>query len=74
MRDEAIAERLERLTSAVELLSEVQGVRLNRAQFAARLGIHRNTLATRLATDPRMPRPGKDGKWRLADIIEWERR
>lgn len=62
------------MTSALQILCSQSGARLNRTQFAERLGIHRNTLATRLGQDRTMPRPGKDGKWLLADIIAWESR
>lgn len=62
------------MTSALQILCSQSGARLNRTQLAERLGIHRNTLATRLAQDRTMPRPGKDGKWLLADIIAWESR
>lgn len=70
----ALFKQVQILTTAVETLCSQSGTRLNRSQFAHRLGIHRNTLATRLAQDRTMPRPGKDGKWLLADIIEWESR
>lgn len=62
------------LTSAVQTLCVQQGSRLTRAQLSLRLGIHRNSLNQRLAQDRTMPRPGKDGKWLLSEIIEWESR
>lgn len=67
-----MAERLDKMASAVRMMAVALGARLTREQMAERLGIHRNTLATRLATDPHMPRPGKDGKWLLCDVIDWE--
>lgn len=70
----ALYNQVQILTTAVQALCTQSGKRLNRSQFAERLGIHRNTLNTRLEQDRTMPRPGKDGKWLLADIIEWETR
>lgn len=66
--------RLDKMTSAMELMAKMLGTRLDRAQLAHRLGIHRNTLANRLVTDPNFPRPGKDGKWLLSEVIDWEQR
>lgn len=60
--------KIDALTGAVH----PNGSRLSRQQLAGRLGIHRNTLSNMLARDRPMPRPGKDGKWLLADIIKWE--
>ncbi|MFG5777967.1 hypothetical protein ACFIQF_12910 [Comamonas sp. J-3] len=69
-----LREQLDILTHAVKALSVQHGGRLNRQQFADRLGIHRNTLAAFLARDHTMPRPGNDGKWMLTEIIDWELR
>jgi predicted DNA-binding transcriptional regulator AlpA len=52
-------------------LCRVQGVRLDRNAVCQRLDVHRNTLASYI-TDKGFPRPMKDGKWLLADIVEWE--
>lgn len=68
-----LLQRIELLTNAVHTLAATMGQRLTRAQLCERLGIHRNTLAKRLM-DPNFPLPGKDGKWMLADILEWERK
>lgn len=71
---EALIQQVRILSTAVQMLCTQNGTRLNVQQFAERLGIHRNTLANRLKTDRTMPRPGKDGKWLLSEIIEWEQR
>lgn len=73
-RDEIILERIDKMTSAMQLMATMLGTRLNHNQLAERLGIHRNTLRQRLATDTSLPRPGKDGKWLLSEVIEWEQR
>lgn len=73
MTDAAILERIDSLTAAVQLLARVQGTRLTRAQLCERLGIHRNTLRTRMA-DRNFPKPdAATGKWLLSEVLEWER-
>lgn len=67
-----LLERIDKMASAMQFMATMLGTRLDRGQLAERLGIHRNTLATRLATDKSFPRPAKDGKWLLSDLIEWE--
>ncbi len=69
-----LLERVDRLASAVQLMAAMLGTRLDREQFAQRLGVHRNTLRSRLAVDRTMPRPGRDGRWLLSEIIDWEQR
>lgn len=71
MTDARIIQRLELLTNTVQTLTSMLGARLTRAQLCDRLGIHRNTLAKRLL-EPDFPLPGKDGKWLLSDVIDWE--
>ncbi len=69
-----LVDQVRQLKSAVQLMASMLGTRLDRAQLAERMGVHRNTLAKRLATDTTLPRPGKDGKWLLSEVIEWEQR
>ena len=63
--------RIDALTKAVQHMAQVNGSRLTKAQLADRLGCHRNTLRSRIASKG-FPRPCADGKWLLAEIIEWE--
>lgn len=72
MTDATVAHQLQVLTSAVLALVNQAGRRISRAELCERQGIHRNTLARRLATDASFPRPGPDGKWALADVVAWE--
>ena len=65
-------ETINSLTQAVQFLCKNHGARLNQQQLADRLGVHRNTIANMLERDRRMPRPGKDGKFLLSEIIDWE--
>lgn len=71
LTETAIIERLTTLTEAVASLSRLMGARLTRDELCRRLGVHRNTLA-RYVKDGSFPAPGKDGKWLLADVVEWE--
>lgn len=74
MTDSNLLDRLEKMASAMHLMASTLGTRLTRAQMAERLGVHRNTLTQRLASDSSLPRPGKDGRWLLSEVLEWERR
>lgn len=67
-----LSTKIEILTGAVQALCNQSGARISRQQLAERLGVHRNTVANMLDRDRRMPRPGKEGKWLLAEIIAWE--
>jgi len=69
--DALLLTRIDALASAVQFMARMTGQRIDRGQLAERLGIHRNTLAKRMA-EPRFPKPGNDGKWLLSEIIEWE--
>jgi transcriptional regulator with XRE-family HTH domain len=67
----ALLQRIDALTSAVCLLAQAHGSRLSKAELATRMGVHRNTLRTRLQGKD-FPKAGPDGKWALADVIAWE--
>jgi len=73
MSEAAILSRLDSLTSAVAASLRISGTRLTRAEVIKRLGIHRNTLPTYIQ-EKGFPTPGRDGKWLLAEVIEWEAR
>jgi len=67
-----LVDQVSKLTSAVQLMASMLGSRLDRGQLSERMGVHRNTLSKRLSTDNSFPRPGRDGKWLLSEVIEWE--
>ena len=67
-----LSAKIDILTNAVSALCAQSGARITRTQLAERLKVHRNTIANMLSRDRRMPRPGIDGKWLLASVIEWE--
>ena len=60
------------LSASIIVMARALGTRLNREQMCQRLDIHRNTLAKR-QQEPGFPKPGRDGKWLLSEVIEWER-
>lgn len=74
MSESQLLERIDKMSSAMQLMASMLGTRLDRGQLADRMGVHRNTLAKRLQTDRTFPRPGRDGKWLLSEVIEWEQR
>lgn len=73
MTETAVAERLERLQSTVETLCALIGTRLTRSEVLTRLRVSDKTLRERVRRGE-YPAPGKDGKWLLSEIVEWERR
>jgi predicted DNA-binding transcriptional regulator AlpA len=72
MSETQLLERIDKMASAMQLMASMLGTRLDRGQLAERMGVHRNTLTKRLMTDKTFPRPGRDGKWLLSEIIDWE--
>lgn len=73
MTEAAIAERLERLQTTVETLCALIGTRLTRSEVLTRLRVSEKTLRERVRRGE-YPSPGKDGKWLLSEIVEWESR
>lgn len=67
-----LQQQIQLLTSAMQHMAASLGSRLTREQMCVRLGIHRNTFANRMQQDRTFPRPGKDGRWLLSEVIEWE--
>lgn len=74
MTAQAILKRMDSMASAVHLMASMLGTRIDRTQLAERMGVHRNTLTNRLNAGADIPRPGKDGKWLLSDVIAWEQK
>lgn len=66
-----LVESINILADAILLSLRQQGSRLTREQVCERLGICRQTLTKRIIKKE-YPQPLKDGKWLLADVIEFE--
>lgn len=77
MTEAAITAELAHLRAAIadlqDVVTSVTGARLSRAQLAARLRVHRNTMQRWMREDPRFPTPDRSGHWLLSEVIEWER-
>ena len=73
MTDPQILDRLDSLTTTVATFARLVGARLTRAEVLERLRISRNTLPVYIA-ERGFPKPCKDGKWLLAEVVEWEAR
>lgn len=73
MSEATIEEVRQELKGLREDLHRILGTRLNRDQFAERLRVSSRTLYSRIENGS-VPHPGPDGRWLLADIMEWERR
>lgn len=69
----ALSRQLETLTHGFAHLAKLMGARLTRSEVLERLGVHRNTLRSYIQ-EKGFPKPGKDGKWLLAEVVEWEAR
>ena len=70
---ESIIQRLDSLTAAMQSFAKLTGARLTRSEVCDRLGVHRNTLTSYIQHKD-FPTPGRDGKWLLAEVMEWEAR
>ncbi|ADU36950.1 helix-turn-helix transcriptional regulator [Variovorax paradoxus] len=68
-----VLRRLDAMTSALASLARLTGARLTRAEMCNRLGVTSNTLTSRVRRGD-VPTPSKDGKWLLAEVMEWESR
>ena len=73
MTESRLLDRIEKLTSAVSYLAQINGTRLSRQDMCVRLDVCSKTLTQRVR-DNKAPRPCNDGKWLLFEVLEWERR
>lgn len=71
--NDAIIAELRAMRETIAQLCMIHGARMTRAQVCERIGVHRGTLK-RYIDSGIFPRPGLDGNWSLADIIQWEGR
>lgn len=71
LRIETMQQRVESLTDATSQITKHLGTRLTRTEVLKRLGVSHPTL-NKLMAEKRFPRPGRDAKWLLCEIIEWE--
>lgn len=72
MNEVELLNRIDTLAKAFTQLSTMMGARLTREQLAERLGVTRQTIWKRLKEDVHFPRPGRDGKFLLSEVVAWE--
>ena len=68
-----IMQKLDSLTMAVMTMARFSGDRLTRNQVCNRLGIHRNSVNNYIENKD-FPKPTRDGKWLLCEVMQWEAR
>jgi len=66
-----ILQRLDRIEALIARLARTRGDRLTRAEMCERLGVTSHTITYRVRRGD-LPKPGADGRWLLAELIEWE--
>jgi predicted DNA-binding transcriptional regulator AlpA len=77
-RIEILIHEVQTLHQTVDVLKEATaevtknlGTRLTRTEVRKRLDVSNYTL-NKMMAEKRFPRPGRDAKWLLSEIIEWE--
>lgn len=80
MTEASLNQTLQQLTAQVAILSNAlvhmartNGDRLTRAQVCQRRDVCSKTL-TAMVRRGDFPTPGTDGRWLLAEVVEWEAR
>ena len=68
---ERLEQEVARLTSAVIMMAQAKGDRLTTAQVSERVGRCRQTIMAMVRRGD-FPEPCNDGRWLLADVLEWE--
>lgn len=66
-----LLQKVDRLTEAVIMMAQSKGERLTTAQVTERVGRCRQTIMNMVRRGD-FPEPCNDGKWLLADVLEWE--
>ena len=80
MSETQLLERIDKLTMCMSALTDTvlqlarsQGARLSRQQVCERLDVCSKTL-TNMVRRKDFPEACADGRWLLAEIVEWEQR
>lgn len=66
-----LLQKVDRLTEAVIMMAQSKGERLTTAQVTERVGRCRQTIMNMVRRGD-FPEPCNDGRWLLADVLEWE--
>ena len=70
---EELKKEVSRLTDAVIMMAQAKGDRLTTAQVTERVGRCRQTIMAMVRRGD-FPEPCNDGRWLLAEVLEWESR
>ena len=70
---EELKKEVSRLTDAVIMMAQAKGDRLTTAQVTERVGRCRQTIMNMVRRGD-FPEPCNDGRWLLAEVLEWESR
>lgn len=68
---ERLEQQVAQLTSAVIMMAQAKGERMTTAQVVERVGRCRQTIMAMVRRGD-FPEPCNDGRWLLADVLEWE--
>lgn len=68
---EAINQKMDLMLDAIKLMAQSKGARLTTAQVTERVGRCRQTIMAMVRRGD-FPEPCNDGRWLLADVLEWE--
>ncbi len=69
-----LAQQLERVHDVLRQLVANTGDRLTREDMLKRLKLKSRTTLSTYIKQGRIPRPGKDGKWLLSEVMESEKK
>lgn len=70
---EAIEKKMDLMMDAIKLMAQAKGERLTTAQVTERVGRCRQTIMNMVRRGD-FPEPCNDGRWLLAEVLEWELR
>ena len=68
---EALDQKMNLVLDALKLMAQTKGDRLTTAQVTERVGRCRQTIMAMVRRGD-FPEPCNDGRWLLADVLEWE--
>lgn len=68
---EALDQKMNLVLDALKLMAQAKGERLTTAQVTERIGRTRQTIMAMVRRGD-FPEPCNDGRWLLAEVLEWE--
>jgi len=71
MSEAALIQEFRQMREVFLTMIRMHGHRLSRDDMCRRMDVCSKTLTQRVRDD-KAPKPGRDGKWLLSEVIEWE--